>query len=480
MFMNEHSILPVLLAGGNGSRLWPLSRTLMPKQFLALNGDSTMLQQTLERVKNVTSHPAVVICNQEHRFIVSEQAREGGFDLHNVILEPFGRNTAPAIAIAAMQQVNIDRDPLLLVMPSDHLIGDQRSFAETVQNAAKVAEDGRLVTFGVTPTHAETGYGYIETGDALSENDRTAFSIQQFVEKPDHETASTYLKSGKHLWNSGIFLLKASVYLSELKQYRPDIFEACEQALANVEKHPDYTWLCPDHFQSCPDDSIDYAVMEKTTMGSVVPLEANWSDLGSWHSLWEVGEKDIDGNVCLGDTLLKNTNNSYVRSESRLVSTVGVDDLLVIETKDAVLIAHKDRVQDVKQVVNDLKRQSRDEHHAHTRVYRPWGDYEGIDAGDRFQVKRITVNPGEQLSLQMHYHRAEHWIVVKGTAIVECDGEEKMLSENQSTYIPIGATHRLRNPGKMPLELIEVQSGSYVGEDDIVRFEDNYGRALKG
>lgn len=477
--MTEHAILPILLAGGNGSRLWPLSRSLMPKQFIALNGERTMLQQTLDRAKAVTNHPSVVICNEDHRFIVSEQARSGGHTLDNVVLEPFGRNTAPAIAIAAMRQINMDRNPLMLVMPSDHLIGDVEAFTKGVKLASEAASKDQMVTFGLTPTRAETGYGYIQKGSPLDGDDR-AFSIQQFVEKPDEDTAASYVKSGNYLWNSGMFLFKASTYLSELKQHRPDIYEACDKAVRAKEEHPDFTWICPDIFKSCPDESVDYAVMEHTKKGVVFPLSAQWSDLGSWDSLWEAGEKDSDGNVCQGDVIAKDTNNSYVRSESRLVSTVGIDDLVVIETKDAVLVAHKDRVQNVKEVVNHLKSEGRQEHHAHTRVYRPWGDYEGIDMGNRFQVKRITVNPGEQLSLQMHYHRAEHWIVVQGTAIVECDGEEELLTENESTYIPIGATHRLRNPGKMPLEMIEVQSGSYVGEDDIVRFEDNYGRAPKG
>lgn len=469
-------ILPVLLAGGNGSRLWPLSRTLMPKQFIRLTGEQTMLQQTLARTRGLRTKAPVVVCNNEHRFIVAEQAREAEFELESIMLEPFGRNTAPAIALVAMQQLAKNEDPLLLVLPSDHLIDDDERFVELIQQGAEVAADDELVTFGIVPTGPETGFGYIDAGGPLSADEK-AFRVSRFVEKPDQKTAEEFLAADNFYWNSGMFIFRASVYLEELKKSRPDIFEACEKAAEEMQQDADFDRVPADIFQSCPDESIDYAVMEKTDKAAVMPFDAGWNDLGSWSALWDVENKDSDSNVCIGDIVTHDSRNSYIRGESRLVAAVGVDDMVVVETKDAVLVAHKDSVQDVKKIVQEIKVQERTEHHAHVRVYRPWGDYESIDEGRRFQVKRITVKPGEKLSLQMHYHRAEHWIVVKGTAIVECNGEEKLLTENQSTFIPIGATHRLTNPGKVPLELVEVQSGAYVGEDDIVRFEDTYGRS---
>lgn len=474
--MAASNIMPVLLAGGNGSRLWPLSRTLFPKQFIRLTGDSTMLQQTLGRTVGLSSLPPAVVCNEEHRFIVAEQARQANIDLEMVMLEPFGRNTAPAVAMVAMQQREKGCDPVLLVLPSDHLIGDSERFTELVKIGEGVAEQGKLVTFGVVPTGPETGFGYIEAGQNLSEN-ASAFNVARFVEKPDTERAQQFVDSGNFYWNSGMFMFRASTYLNELEKARPDIYEACEQAVSNLTQDNDFVRVPADIFEGCPDESIDYAVMEKTTHAAVVPFDAGWNDLGSWSAMWDVEEKDDNGNVAIGDVVVRDCNNSYVRADSRLVATIGMDDVVVVETKDAVLVVNKNLVQSVKQVVADIKNKQRTEHHAHVKVYRPWGDYECIDEGHRFQVKRITVKPGEKLSLQMHYHRAEHWIVVKGTAIVECNGKEQLLTENQSTFIPIGATHRLTNPGRLPLELVEVQSGGYVGEDDIVRFEDTYGRS---
>ncbi|WP_336367019.1 mannose-1-phosphate guanylyltransferase/mannose-6-phosphate isomerase [Marinobacter sp. C2H3] len=473
--MANASILPVLLAGGNGSRLWPLSRTLMPKQFIRLTGAQTMLQQTLSRSAALDARAPVVVCNEEHRFIVAEQARQHKLSLDRIMLEPFGRNTAPAIALVALQQRARQEDPLLLVLPSDHLIDDTDRFVALINQGAEIAEAGHLVTFGIVPTGPETGFGYIDAGQPLTANE-TAFTVNRFVEKPDQARAEQFLAAGNFYWNSGMFIFRASAYLDELKASRPDIFDACEKAAAEIKQDADFERVPAGLFQHCPDESIDYAVMETTERAAVVPFDAGWNDLGSWSALWAVEEKDADGNVSVGDVVAHGTRNSYVRAESRLVAAVGMDNVVIVETKDAVLVAHKDNVQDVKKVVQAIKGCDRNEHHAHVRVYRPWGDYESIDEGHRFQVKRITVKPGEKLSLQMHYHRAEHWIVVKGTAIVECNGEEKLLTENQSTFIPIGATHRLTNPGKVPLELVEVQSGAYVGEDDIVRFEDTYGR----
>ncbi|MGQ9426887.1 mannose-1-phosphate guanylyltransferase/mannose-6-phosphate isomerase [Gilvimarinus sp. F26214L] len=469
------SILPVLLAGGSGSRLWPLSRTLLPKQFIRLTGESTMLQQTLGRTVGLDSLPPVVVCSEDHRFIVAEQARQAGITLDQVMLEPFGRNTAPAIAMVAMQQRARGEDPLLLVLPSDHLIDDTARFHALVNKAAEVANRDQLVTFGIVPAHPETGFGYIEAGSAL-EWAEDAFKVNRFVEKPDQATAEEFLKAGNFYWNSGMFMFRASAYLAELERSRPDIYEVCQKAVDGITPDLEFARIPADIFETCPDESIDYAVMEKTSAAAVVPFDAGWNDLGSWSALWDVEGKDGNSNVCVGDVVTHDTRNSYVRAESRLVAAVGLEDVVVVETKDAVLVTHKDRVQDVKKVVEEIRNNDRTEHHAHVRVYRPWGDYECIDEGHRFQVKRICVKPGEKLSLQMHYHRAEHWVVVKGTALVECNGEEKLLTENQSTYIPIGSTHRLTNPGKMPLELVEVQSGGYVGEDDIVRFEDTYGR----
>ncbi len=466
-------ILPVIMAGGTGSRLWPLSRDLMPKQFLKLDGEQTMLQATVKRLADVDALSPLVICNEEHRFIAAEQLRQIKQLDHNIILEPVGRNTAPAIALAALTAVKKGTDPLLLVLAADHVITDKNAFSSAVQKAAGFAANDKLVTFGIVPTAAETGYGYIKRGDAVD----TAYSVAEFVEKPSMAIAEQYLKSGEYYWNSGMFMFKACVYLAELKQHRPDIYAACEQAMAEVDPDLDFIRANKEAFLACPDDSIDYAVMEKTASAIVVPLDAGWSDVGAWSSLWEISEKDGSGNVHQGDVLTVNSSNNYIYAETSLVATVGLDNVVVVQTKDAVLVAAKDKVQDVKAIVQQLKAAGRTEHKVHREVYRPWGKYDSIDYGERYQVKRITVKPGEKLSIQMHHHRAEHWIVVSGTANVTVDGKDTLLSENQSVYIPLGAVHALENPGKIPLELIEVQSGSYLGEDDIVRFSDRYGRA---
>ena len=466
-------ILPVILAGGTGSRLWPLSRDLMPKQFLKLDGETTMLQATVQRLRGLDTLPPLVICNEEHRFIAAEQLRQINQLDHNIILEPAGRNTAPAIALAAMTAVKKGQDPLLLVLAADHIIAETEAFCQVVAQASEFAAAESLVTFGIVATGPETGYGYIKRGAEQS----GAYSVQQFVEKPDLTTAKHYVSSGEYYWNSGMFIFKASVYLSELKKHRPDIFAACELAMAEVDPDLDFIRVNKDAFLACPDDSIDYAVMEKTTKAVVVPLNAGWSDVGSWSSLWDVTAKDENHNVLKGDVLTVSSKNNYVFAETSLVATVGLENIVVVQTKDAVLVAAKDKVQDVKAIVQQLKGAGRTEHKIHREVYRPWGKYDSIDNGERYQVKRITVKPGEKLSIQMHHHRAEHWIVVSGTANVTVDGKDTLLSENQSVYIPLGAIHALENPGKIPLELIEVQSGSYLGEDDIVRFSDRYGRA---
>lgn len=459
-------ILPVIMAGGTGSRLWPLSRDLMPKQFLKLDGDTTMLQATVQRLQGLDALPPLVICNEEHRFIAAEQMRQINQLDHNIILEPVGRNTAPAIALAAMTAVKKGQDPLLLVLAADHIISDSEEFRQVVAQASEFAAADNLVTFGIVATGPETGYGYIKRGVEKS----GAYSVQQFVEKPDLATAKGYVSSGEYYWNSGMFIFKASIYLAELKQHRPDIYSACEQAMAEVDPDLDFIRVNKEAFLACPDDSIDYAVMEKTTKAVVVPLNAGWSDVGSWSSLWDVTAKDENNNVHKGDVLSVASKHNYVFAETGLVATVGLENIIVVQTKDAVLVAAKDKVQDVKSIVQQLKGAGRTEHRIHREVYRPWGKYDSIDNGARYQVKRITVKPGEKLSIQMHHHRAEHWIVVSGTANVTVDGKDTLMSENQSIYIPLGAIHALENPGKIPLELIEVQSGSYLGEDDIVRF----------
>ena len=469
-------ILPVIMAGGTGSRLWPLSRELYPKQFLAITGEQSMLQQTVARLSGIEHQAPLLICNEEHRFIAAEQLRLGNFEYAGIILEPVGRNTAPAIALAALQAlktVSKGKDPILLVLAADHLIENTEAFHSSVERALPFAQDNQLVTFGIMPTAPETGYGYIKTGEDYGD----AFSVQEFVEKPSIDVAKKYLTNGDYYWNSGMFLFKASRYIEELKKYRPDILSACEQAISVTETDMDFIRVSKSSFEECPDDSIDYAVMEKTNSARMVPMDAGWSDVGSWSALWEVSEKDTNQNVTKGDVKNFGSTNSYIYSESKFISTVGVDNLVVIETKDAVLVANKDKVQDVKEVVKYLKASGRTEYKVHREVFRPWGKYDTIDFGERDQVKRITVKPGAKLSIQMHHHRSEHWVVVSGTAKVTNGKNTLLVTENESTYISLGTIHALENPGKIPLEMIEVQTGSYLGEDDIVRFEDRYGRS---
>jgi mannose-1-phosphate guanylyltransferase/mannose-6-phosphate isomerase len=472
------NIYPVILSGGYGTRLWPLSRAALPKQLLPLVTEKTMLQETALRVAGWPEmQPPLLVCGDEHRFLVAEQLRQAGIKPTAILLEPEGRNTAPAVAAAAEFLIARDPEAMMLVLPADHLIEDVDAFHAAVGNAADVAvKEGALVTFGIEPTAAETGYGYIRRGAAMPGFDG-CYAVDRFVEKPDAATAQGFLDEGGYSWNSGMFLFEASRYLEELRRHAPAIAEHAAAAVSARHGDLDFCRLEVSAFAACPSDSIDYAVMEHTKHAVVVPAALGWSDVGSWSALWQVQKGDDDGNVLRGDVYVDGVRDSLVRAESRMVALIGVENLVVIETDDAVLVAHKDKVQQVKQVVDHLKRAQRSEHLNHTRVYRPWGYYEGIDAGSRFQVKRIMVKPGEKLSLQMHHHRAEHWVVVRGTARITCGETVKLLSENESTYIPIGVTHRLENPGKMPLDIIEVQSGSYLGEDDIVRFEDIYQRA---
>ncbi|GAA4649741.1 mannose-1-phosphate guanyltransferase [Kistimonas scapharcae] len=476
MFLKKH-IIPVIMSGGSGSRLWPQSRAQYPKQFLPLVNERTMLQNTIVRLDGLTgTAKPLLIANEDHRFLVAEQLRQLGREAEAIILEPVGRNTAPAVALAALKALaSGHEESVLLVLAADHVIQNEEAFHRAVEAAMPAARDGKLVTFGIVPSHPETGYGYIKSR-RTSEGSLSPLPVEQFVEKPDSATAEQYLASGDYFWNSGMFMFKASRFLEELKQFRRDILSACEQAIAVEHPDMDFVRLNEAAFKACPDDSIDYAVMEKTQDAVVIPLDAGWSDVGSWSSLWDIADKDAQGNAVQGDAMLHDTRNTYVRSEKKLIATVGVEDLVITESDDAILVASKSRVQDVKKIVERIKAEGRTEAKLHRKVYRPWGSYDSIDAGERYQVKRITVKPGAQLSLQKHYHRAEHWIVVKGTALVTNGDQEILLTENQSTYIPIGVVHRLENPGKFDLELIEVQSGAYLGEDDIVRFEDTYGR----
>jgi mannose-1-phosphate guanylyltransferase/mannose-6-phosphate isomerase len=495
-------IQPVVLSGGSGTRLWPLSREKYPKQLLPLIGEDSLLQATVRRVEGtagVELSAPLVVCNEEYRFVIAEQLRVMGKP-GTVVLEPIGRNTAPALTIAAQAAMKTGSDPVLLVMPADHVIVDQAAFQVAVRSGAALAEQGAVVTFGITPDTPETGYGYIQAGAEFANPAGvvSARRIARFVEKPDLATAQTYLDAGTYLWNSGLFMMRASVWLAALKLCRPDILAACDTAWAQGNTDGEFVRVGKEAFSQCPSDSIDYAVMERIALaggaagsgtaasanlqsgglphGVVIPLSAGWSDVGAWEALWQVLPKDAKGNVAQGDVLLQDTRNTLALSEGRLIACVGVDDLIVVETADAILVAHKNKTQDVKKIVDRLKAASRTEGQIHRKVFRPWGWYDSVDNGERFQVKRIVVKPGGTLSLQMHHHRAEHWIVVSGTAKVTKGEETFLLSENESTFIPLGTIHRLENPGRVDLEMVEVQSGSYLGEDDIVRFEDVYGR----
>ncbi|MDH0136202.1 mannose-1-phosphate guanylyltransferase/mannose-6-phosphate isomerase [Pseudomonas asiatica] len=467
-------MIPVILSGGSGSRLWPLSRALHPKQFLNINAEQSLFQTTLTRLAKVIdgSISPIIVSNEDHRFLVAEQCRALAVKPCSILLESIGRNTAPAIAAAALTAISLGRDELLLVLPADHAIEDVDALKAAIQLGTPEAESGRIVTFGIIPNKPETGYGYIR----VSELGTHAQPVDGFVEKPDLETAEQYLEDGRYYWNSGMFLFKASTMLTELQTHAPEVLDAVSKALSDVSNDLDFQRLSPDAFATAPNISIDYAVMEHSKVVTVVPLDAGWNDVGSWSAVWEIANKDKLGNASRGDVILEGTKNAYVHAEHRLVSVLGLNDVIVIETADAVMVAAKDKAQDVKKIVDTLKNDYRCEATSHRKVYRPWGAYDSIDSGERYQVKRITVAPGQKLSVQMHHHRAEHWIVVTGTAKVTIGGEDILLTENQSTYIPVGIVHALENPGKIPLEMIEVQSGSYLGEDDIVRFSDRYGR----
>lgn len=465
-------MIPVILSGGSGSRLWPLSRTQYPKQFLPLNSDLTMLQETVARLGEV-EHVSLV-CNEEHRFLAAEQMRVINQSC-SIFLEPVGRNTAPAIALAALDAVNKGKGTeCLLILAADHVIENEAAFQAAVCQAEPLASEGMLVTFGIVPQHPETGYGYIQASSEYETS--SAFNIKQFVEKPDLGTAKSYLDSGDFYWNSGMFMFRADRYIEELGKYRPDILQACEKAISTTAQDMDFIRVNAEAFSLCPDESVDYAVMEKTESAVVIPLDAGWSDVGSWSALWDLKDKDSKGNISEGDVIALETKDSLIMSKDRLVTTLGVSDLIVIDTPDALLVADKKRIQNVKKIVTQLKDAGRKEAFQHREVYRPWGKYDSIDVGTRYQVKRITVKPGAKLSLQKHHHRAEHWIVIQGTARVMRGDEVLVVTENQSTYIPLGEVHCLENPGEVDLELIEIQSGSYLGEDDIVRLEDRYGR----
>lgn len=465
-------MIPVILSGGSGTRLWPLSRGQYPKQFLPLVSDNTMIQETLLRLDGIPNlQQPIAVCNEDHRFMMAEQLREIGIKAAAIILEPVGKNTAPAVAMAALSASS--EDDVLLILPADHVVGNTQAFHAAVAKAEQLAKQDLLVTFGIVATEPETGYGYIKRGES---REHEAYTVAAFVEKPDIETAKGYLASGEYFWNSGMFAFKAGCFLRELEKFNPEMLSVCRAALQAAQPDLDFVRLDKTLFSSCPSDSIDYAVMEKTDKAVVIPLDADWNDVGSWSALWDVTGKDTAGNAIKGDVLTVDTRNSYIHSSNKLVAVIGVDNLVVVETDDAVMIAAKDRVQEVKEIVDQLKKLNRSEAGVHRKVYRPWGHYDLVDSGDRHQTKRIVVKPGAKLSVQKHHHRAEHWVVVKGTAWVNKSGEKVLVSENESIYIPLGIVHSLENPGVIPLEMVEVQSGSYLGEDDIVRYEDQYGR----
>ncbi|HGW4685634.1 TPA: mannose-1-phosphate guanylyltransferase/mannose-6-phosphate isomerase [Klebsiella variicola] len=467
-------IVPVIMAGGTGSRLWPMSRELYPKQFLRLNGDQSMLQDTVSRLDGLNVSAPVLICNEQHRFLAAEQLRQIDRLSNNIILEPVGRNTAPAIALAALSIIASGQNPLMLILAADHVIENTEAFHQAIHAATPLAKQGKLVTFGIVATGPETGYGYIQRGDSFG---KSAFDVRRFVEKPDLATAEEYLASGEYYWNSGMFLFSAERYLQELATFRPDILEACQKAMSGVkvDSVQDFIRVDLEAFSNCPDESVDYAVMENTSDAVVIPLDAGWNDVGSWSALWEVNEQDSNGNALTGDIFVHKTANCYINTDDTLVAAIGVENLVIVNTKDAVLVMDKSQVQDVKKVVEFLKTNNRREYRLHRESYRPWGRQDKVVDTQRYQINRVTVKPGGKFSLQKHLHRAEHWVVLAGTAEVTLEDKTYLLTENQSTFIPIGSVHMLVNPGKIPLELLEISSGSYLGEDDIIRLKDHYG-----
>ncbi len=471
-------MIPVILSGGSGTRLWPLSRKQRPKQFLhVVDEENTLLQSTLLRLQGLKPLQApIIVCNKDHRFMVAEQLHELSLEHQGILLEPVGRNTAPAIVLAALHALKTDPEAMLLVLPADHVIINVKAFHNAIEVAEKTAKQGKLVTFGIVPNKPETGYGYIKYNKHQPDSEQMSYKVEQFVEKPDQVTAESYLKDGLYLWNSGMFMFQAKCYLDSVEQYQPEILQACHTALEEARQDIDFIRIDSDSFSASPNISIDNAIMEKANNIALIPLDAGWNDVGSWPAVWEVGQQDPQGNVIRGNSMLHNAKNNLIYTEKRLVALVGVEDLVVVDTKDATLVMHKNHAQDIKKIVQQLIDKNASEAQNHSEVYRPWGSYDCIDVGHRFQVKRISVNPGAKLSLQKHHHRAEHWVVVKGTAEVTCDDKTFLLTENQSTYIPLGSMHRLANPGKIPLEMVEVQSGGYLNEDDIERYDDQYGR----